>query len=167
MTKETRKQRPEHKRLTNNVLTYLCLDPPTLTSDMSSKAPASGLSRSISCELNNHKDNTEHFTPDPPLEPTPSALRYVTLILDKETKSERPYEKVLQEMSTSEQQSVALISEIFRHTLSSQDTERFSISTPDKFDGSSPEKLETFEAQCWSVFLSNKTLGAEGVLPRG
>ena len=59
-------------------------------------------------------------------------------------------------MSTSEQQSVALISEIFRHTLSSQDTERFSVSTPDKFDGSSLEKLETFKAQCRSVFLSNE-----------
>ena len=59
-------------------------------------------------------------------------------------------------MSTSEQQSVALISEIFRHTLSSQDTKHFSVSTLDKFNGSSPEKLETFEAQCQSVFLSNK-----------
>ena len=113
MTKETHKQCPEHKCLTDDVPTYLCLDPPTLTSDMSSKAPASGLSRSISCELNNHKDNTEHFTPDPPPEPAPSASRYVTLILDKETKPERPYEKALQEMSTLEQQSVALISEIF------------------------------------------------------
>ena len=113
MTKETRKRYPEHKHLTDDVLTYLRLDPPTLTPDMSSKAPTSGLSRSISCELNNHEDNTKHFTLDPPPESAPSALRYVTSILDKEMKLERPYEKVLWEMSTSEQQSVALISEIF------------------------------------------------------
>ena len=156
MTKETHKRHPEHEHLTDDVPTYLRLDPPTLTSDMSSKAPASGLSRSISHESNNHEDNTEHFTPDPPLESAPSASRYVTSILDKEMKPERPYEKVLWEMSTSEQQSVALISEIFQHTLSSQDTECFSVSTPDTFDGSSLEKLEMFEAQCRSVFLSNK-----------
>ena len=95
MTKETRKRRPEHEHLTDNVPTYLRLDPPTLTSDMSSKAPASGLSRSISCESNNHEDDTEHVTPDPPPEPAPSASRYVTSIVDKETKLERPYEKVL------------------------------------------------------------------------
>ena len=95
MTKETRKRHPEHERLTDDIPTYLRLDPPTLTSDMSSKAPASGLSRSISRESNNHADDTEHVTPDPPLEPAPSASRYVTSILDKEMKPERPYEKVL------------------------------------------------------------------------
>ena len=156
MTKETHKRRPEHKRLTDDIPTYLRLDPPTLTSNMSSKAPASGLSRSISHESNNHEDNTKHFTPELPLEPTPSASRYVTSILDKETKPERPYDKVLQDISTSEQQLVTLISKIFQHTLSSQDTECFSVSNLDKFDGSSLEKLETFEAQCRSVFLSNK-----------
>ena len=158
MTKETCKWHPEHEQLTDDVLTYLLLDPPTITSNMSSKAPASGLSRSISCESNNHKDNAEHLTLESPPESTPSALRYITSILDKEVKLERPYNKVLQDMSTSEQQSVTLISEIFQHTLSLQDTKCSAISSPDKFDRSSLEKLETFKAQ---------SLGAEGVLPRG
>ena len=95
MTKETCKQCPEHECLTDDVLTYLHLDPPTLTSDMSSKAPASGLSRNIFHESNNHEDNTKHFTLEPPLESAPSASRYITSILDKEMKPKRPYDKVL------------------------------------------------------------------------
>ena len=87
MTKETCKQCPEHERLTDDIPTYLHLNPPTLTSNISSKAPASGLSRSISRESNNHKDNTEHFTLEPPPESAPSASRYVTLILDKVSSS--------------------------------------------------------------------------------
>jgi hypothetical protein len=49
-----------------------------------------------------------------------------------------------------------LISEALRQALTSTEGDKFSVANPDKFDGAKPEKLETFEAQCRSVYLSNE-----------
>ena len=53
-------------------------------------------------------------------------------------------------------QKFLLTAELLRQSMGSSDDGKFSVSNPDKFDGTKPEKLEMFEAQCRSVYLSNE-----------
>ena len=50
----------------------------------------------------------------------------------------------------------SVTAELLRQSAGSSDDGKFSVANPDKFDGTKPEKLETFEAQCRSVYLSNE-----------
>ena len=50
-------------------------------------------------------------------------------------------------------QKFLLTAELLRQTMGSSDDGKFSVSNLDKFYGTKPEKLETFEAQCQSICL--------------
>ena len=53
-------------------------------------------------------------------------------------------------------QKFLLMAELLHQSMGSSDSGKFSILNPDKFDRTKPEKLEMFEAQCRSIYLSNK-----------
>ena len=124
------------------------------SSNLPPKAKTSGLSRSLSRDSYNNKDDAQHNTLE--TAPVPSALGFISSIWELGRNLESILNKSLKDLSEREREPHILISEVIWQTVSSQDSERFSVANPDKFDGSRPEKLETFEAQCCSVFLSNE-----------
>ena len=93
--------------------------------------------------------------PDP--QPTPSPSRFLSSVSGPS--KPKPISKSLTKalgMDDDSWQKFLLTAELLRQSMGSSDDGKFSVSNPDKFDGTKPEKLETFEAQCRSVYLSNE-----------
>ena len=102
--------------------------------------------------------------PDP--QPTPSLSGFLSSV--SEPSKPKPISKSLAKalgLDDNSWQKFLLTAELLRQSMGSSDDGKFSVSNPDKFDGTKPEKLETFEAQRQSVYLS--TLGAKGNIPSG
>ena len=135
MTKETRRRRPEHELLDASIPDYLRLNPPanptqSSAADMSSsnlppKAETSGLSRSLSRDSYNNKDDAQHDTPE--TAPAPSASGFISSIRELGRNPESILDKTLNDLSEREREPLILISEVIRQTVSSQDSERFSV----------------------------------------
>ena len=93
--------------------------------------------------------------PDP--QPTPSPSGFLSSVSGPS--KPKPISKSLTKalgMDDDGWQKFLLTAELLRQSMGSSDGGKFSILNPDKFDRTKPEKLETFEAQCRSVYLSNK-----------
>ena len=88
-------------------------------------------------------------------QPLPSTSAFLPSLSDKGKAPALPTGKDL-DIDAEELKKMHYVAELLRITMSSSDNDKFSVSNPDKFDGAKPEKLETFEAQCRSVFLANE-----------
>ena len=99
--------------------------------------------------------------PDP--QPTPSPSGFLSSVSGPS--KPKPISKSLAKalgLDDDSWQKFLLTAELLRQSAGSSDDGKFSVANLDKFNGTKPEKLETFEAQCRSVYLSNETLGAKG-----
>ena len=93
--------------------------------------------------------------PDP--QPTPSPSGFLSSVSGPS--KPKPISKSLAKalgLDDDSWQKFLLTAELLRQSAGSSDDGKFSVANPDKFDGTKPEKLETFEAQCRSVYLSNE-----------
>ena len=93
--------------------------------------------------------------PDP--QPTPSPSGFLSSVSGPS--KPKPISKSLAKalgLDDDSWQKFLLTAELLCQSVGSSDDGKFSVSNLDKFDGTKPEKLETFEAQCQSVYLSNE-----------
>ena len=94
----------------------------------------------------------------PPSSPTPSISPSGFLSSVSGPSKPKPISKSLAKalgLDDDSWQKFLLTAEL-RQSAGSSDDGKFSVANPDKFDGTKLEKLETFEAQCRSVYLSNE-----------
>jgi len=99
--------------------------------------------------------------PPSPQLPAPTPSAFISTLGTSKGKSPMKSSAQTLGMSDLDLEKLVLISEVFRQSVGSTENERFSVANPDKFDGTKPEKLDTFEAQCRSVYLSNERKYAE------
>ena len=113
---------------------------------------------------NNSQDDTPPPSPTPSVatqlpnpQPTPSLSGFLPSMSGQS--KPKPISKSLTKalgMDDDSWQKFLLTAKLLHQTMGSLDNGKFSISNLDKFDGTKPERLETFEAQCQSVYLSNE-----------
>ena len=113
---------------------------------------------------NNGQDDTPPSSPTPSVatqlpdpQPTPSPSGFLSSVSGPS--KPKPISKSLTKalgMDDDGWQKFLLTAELLRQSMGSSDDGKFSVSNPDKFDGTKPEKLEMFEAQCRSIYLSNE-----------
>ena len=97
--------------------------------------------------------STSTQLPDP--QPTPSPSGFLSSVSGPS--KPKPISKSLAKalgLDDDSWQKFLLTAELLRQSAGSSDNGKFSVVNPDKFDGTKPEKLETFKAQCRSVYLT-------------
>jgi len=150
------KDKSEGRKLLDDVPEYLRLNPASTSSSTFEDKPSS------SDETEGLQDDEDTTPPAPSIsvqtpnpQPTPSPSGFISSLSGKGKNPPKNVAKALG-MDDDDYQKFLLTAELIRQTMGGSDNEKFSVANPDKFDGTKPEKLETFEAQCRSVYLSNE-----------
>ena len=148
------KDKNEGQKLADDVPEYMRLKPASTSTSVFEDKPSSS--------DDGHQEDDDTTPPAPSIsiqtsepQPTPSPSGFLSSLSGKGKNPSKNVAKALG-MDDDDYQKFMLTAELIRQTMGGSDNEKFSVANPDKFDGTKPEKLETFEAQCRSVYLSNE-----------